>query len=88
MLSPVGCVRFGEGTLATYVLQVVTFGFVLVFDIHTFILRANRALATYKANLLIKAVLYSFESLDSFACARFSRFTTVHAPKVPSPECT
>lgn len=57
MVSPVGCVRFGEETLATYVLQLVTFGFVLMLDINTFVLKANRALATYKANLLIKTAL-------------------------------
>ena len=38
-------------------MQVVTFGFVLMFDIHAFILRANRALTTYKASLLIKTLL-------------------------------
>ena len=58
VISPVGCVRFGKGTLPIHVLQAATFGFVLMLDIHTFILWANRALATYKAHLLIKTVLY------------------------------
>ena len=43
MMSSVNCIRICEGTLVSYVLQVVTFGFVLMFDIHAFILRANRA---------------------------------------------
>ena len=50
------CTPTLEATVATIYFEVI-FGFVLMLDIHTFILRANRALATYKANLLIKTVL-------------------------------
>jgi len=59
VILPVGCVRFGKHTLVTYVLEVVTFRFLLVLDnvIHAFILRANRAQAIYKAYLLFKIVL-------------------------------
>ena len=49
MVSSVGCVRFGEGTLVTSVLQVAAFDFMSMLDIHTFLLRANRALATYRS---------------------------------------
>ena len=58
VVSPVACVRFGEGTLATYVLQLVTFGLMLMLDNDTFILRGNRALANYWLSLFLETALY------------------------------